>query len=92
MADQWDKITHFAECIPGFTGFSKEDQDILLQVGKSETLVPWGRRGDVQQPSPTQQQKNPAGFGPLYIILHSGDAYPLPEQKSAAIYFSKYWQ
>ena len=34
MADQWDKIAQFAECIPGFTSFSKEDQEILLQVGK----------------------------------------------------------
>ncbi|XP_038076257.1 nuclear receptor ROR-alpha A-like isoform X2 [Patiria miniata] len=39
MADQWDKIAQFAECIPGFTGFSKEDQEILLQVGGLEVIL-----------------------------------------------------
>ncbi|XP_072019822.1 uncharacterized protein [Amphiura filiformis] len=39
MTEQWGRIAQFAESIPGFCNFSKEDQGILLQIGGLEVIL-----------------------------------------------------
>ena len=36
LGSQYERIVQFAESIPGFADFSKEDQRILLQIGEKK--------------------------------------------------------